>query len=204
MGLGKNIIFLFVEGESEKEFYEALYKFYKDTTRQELKCGLEIINIKGIGRYEFKLPSKLKNEILPKYKGYTISVFCCYDTDVFELAEKPPTDWKIIKAKVAGLGISSFNEIKVKRMIEDWFLLDTNGICKYLSIKLPIKMAVGNGYNKLKQLFRKGNKVYQKGSYCHKFMPFLDISFIRSKLKSELESLEKKLGYVEKNKQVRP
>ena len=104
-------------------------------------------------------------------KNLSNKVFCCYDTDVFELAQKPPTNWQIVKKKVCELGIDDFNEIKATRMIEDWFLKDIEGLCKFLGIEIPKKLEGKDGLEKIKHLFRRGKKpkIYQKGSYSHKF-----------------------------------
>jgi hypothetical protein len=48
----------------------------------------------------------------------------------------------------------------------------------------------------MKKLFRKGNKIYQKGSNSHKFIQFLDIRQIRDKVKDELKDFEDALGVV--------
>ncbi len=188
------VIILFVEGDSDKEFFEALYQYYQKHSKSQLKAVLKVCNIKGIGRYESKIPSKLKNHYLPKIKTKGTSVFCSYDTDVFDLAEKPPTDWESVKKKVNDIGIDKFYEIPVSKMIEDWFLLDISGLCKYLKIKEPSRLVGNSGYTKIKDLFKKGNKVYQKGSDCHKFVSSLNIELIRKKISNQLKLLENELG----------
>lgn len=42
---------------------------------------------------------------------FKLKVICCYDSDVFELAQKPPANWTIVKKKVSDLGINEFEEI---------------------------------------------------------------------------------------------
>ena len=156
---------------------------------------MKIINLKGIGRFEARVISKLKNEILKdkKYKGLEISVFCCYDTDVFELAKKPPTNWTKVRKGVKGLGIKSFYEIKSEKMIEDWFIKDLDGICEFLKVKKPKKVSQ-EGLKVLKELFKMSNKIYQKGSYTHKFLEKLDLSKIISTLNGVFNDLEKRLN----------
>ena len=103
------LVVLFVEGDTEAEFYKLLINYYREKSNNPFP-EVKIINLKGIGRFEARVISKLKNEILKdkKYKGLEISVFCCYDTDVFELAKKPPTNWTKVRKGVKGLGIKSF------------------------------------------------------------------------------------------------
>jgi hypothetical protein len=192
----KKTILLFVEGDTEKEFYEVLFQYYRKISKRPLRCNFRVINLKGIGKFENKVSAKIKHELRDKYKGTELVIFCCYDTDVFDLAGKPATQWSVVKKKVADLGISKFNEIAAHKMIEDWFLNDMDGLCSFLNIKNSSKPKGKDGYEKMKTLFRKGNKVYQKGSYCHRFIPMLNISLIVNKIKGQLMELEKELGVV--------
>ncbi len=191
----KSFVIFFVEGETEKEFYEALIKFYRDNSKGKIgEC--KVYNIKGISRFENKVTSKLKFEILPKHFHKRIIVICCYDSDVFDLAQKPPINWKIVKNKAKDLGAFDFIEVKAIKMIEDWFLKDIKGLCKYLNIENGVKLEGKNGYEKIKTLFKKGNKIYQKGNGVHKFIQYLNIHIIRNELKKELLPIEKALGVI--------
>lgn len=190
-----SFVILFVEGETEKEFYDALISYYKSKSKTKI-IGCRTYNIKGIGRFESKVTSKLKFEIIPKHPNVSLKVICCYDSDVFELAQKPPVNWSLVKKKVNELGITEFEEIVAVRMIEDWFLKDIEGICKYLKVPVPKKLEGKNGYEKMKVLFKKGAKpkIYQKGSNSHKFVPSLDLKTIGESVKKELKVLEVALG----------
>lgn len=188
-------VVLFVEGETDKEFYESLIRFYRLKSKNTITQS-RVFNVKGISRFEKTVTSKLKIEVLPKFHNFELEVVCCYDTDVFELAQKPPINWKIVRKKVNDLGINSFHEIKAVKMIEDWFLNDIEGLSQYLKIDVPKKLDGKSGYEKIKTLFKKGKKpkVYQKGSNTHKFIPNLNIQLIRDAVKDELAPLEKALG----------
>lgn len=190
----KDCIVLFVEGETDKEFFESLLKFYSVHSKTKIRSH-KVINIKGISRFENKVSTKLKYEIIPKHPNAKIKVICCYDTDVFELGQKPPTNWQIVKKKVNELGIPDFFEVKAKQMIEDWFLIDKSGLCEYLKIEEPKKLEGRDAVEKIKRLFKRGKnpKIYQKGSYAHKFIPFLDFGIIREQIKQELIDIEKAL-----------
>jgi len=170
-------------------------KFYFQNYNPKIK-GYKVFNVKGISRFETKVATKLKYEVVPKHDVSNIKVICCYDSDVFELAQKPPTNWQIVKKKVNELGISSFSEVKAIRMIEDWFLKDLKGLCQYLKIEEPKRLDGKDGLEKIKTLFKKGKtpKIYQKGSYSHKFIPSLNFLTIRSSVKSELSTIETALG----------
>jgi hypothetical protein len=186
-------IIAFVEGDTEKEFFEALIKYYRINSTNSIH-HIKIFNVKGIGRFEARVISKLKHDILINTAGEKISVVCCYDTDVFELAQKPPVNWEIIKRNVLALGIKEFIEVKAKRMLEDWLLKDVNGLCKYLKITPPKKIEGKDGLDKIKRLFKKGNKLYIKGHNSVKFIPSLNISIIRKEVKAELVEFEKTLN----------
>lgn len=137
----------------------------------------------------------MKYEIIPKFPDAQLSVVCAYDTDVFELAQKPPTNWGVVKSKLSELDVNVFYEVKAKRMMEDWFLEDLSGLCKYLKLNpIPNKIEGKDGLEKIRKLFKKKNKIYLKGHHTNKFISHLDIKSIRDKVSSQLLPLEKALG----------
>lgn len=189
-----SIIVLFVEGDTEKEFYQELINFYRGKISGKIS-KIKIYNLKGIGRFENKVASKIKLEILPNYSIEKISVFCCYDSDVFELGKKPPTNWGIVEKNLKELGINSFYRIIAKRMIEDWFLTDLDGLLTFLKLKKSPNLKGKDANEKMKVLFKAGNKIYQKGNSSHKFISSINIEKIRSVYSKELQNLEKKIGF---------
>jgi hypothetical protein len=190
----ENIIEIFVEGETDKEFYQELIKFYRDNSINDFP-KIKIFNLKGIGRFERKVSSKIKLDILSSYSAKDVCVICCYDSDVFELDKKPPTNWNIVEKKLNELGVQSFHKIVAKTMIEDWFLNDLEGLMSYLKIKKTPKLKGKDAYEKIKSLFKIGNKIYQKGNSSHKFIPFLNIKKIRNTYSKNLKNLETKVNF---------
>jgi hypothetical protein len=193
----KKYVVIFVEGETDEEFFKKLLAYYKETSTKEL-CACKVVNVRGIGRYESKAIAKLKREIKPKIEkdGDILNAVCCsYDTDAFEFAEKPPVDWRKIKAEVKKMGIPYFTEIKARLMVEDWFLKDVDGLCSFLKIERPKNLTGNSGLDKIKTLFKRGNKIYQKGRYSNKFLEHTNIALIRSEIANELKDLEKLLNY---------
>jgi len=188
-----DFIAIFVEGETEKEFYEELIQFYRKQSTNKLKSH-KVYNIKGIGKFESKMSLKLKGEVLNRHAAKDVKVICCYDTDVFELAKKPPVDWQVVKKKVAELGIANFTQVKAKRMIEDWFLYDFEGVCKFLKLKNQKKVDGKDGNDKMQKLFKKGGRLYIKGSHTQKFIPSLEMKVIRNAVLDQLSDLEKAIG----------
>ncbi len=139
--------------------------------------------LKGISKFDKKLINKFRFDILPKYSDYDITIFLCYDTDVFEDCQKPVVNWQKVERELLNCGVKKVSHIKAEKCIEDIFLLDMQGICRYLNIS-PIKNITGiNGVEKMKKIFLKGNRIYQKGYKCEGFIKHLDIDYILKKKK---------------------
>lgn len=190
--MANKIIVIFVEGDSEEVFYSKLCRHIQLAKGTSNKIIIK--NLKGIGNYESKAYAKLKNEVLPKFKDANIIVFCSYDTDVFDIPflQKPPVDWKKVESKISTLGYE-LNHIKAEKSIEDWFLKDLNGICAFLKVKPPKRLKGKNGYEKMKFLFKKGRKVYQKGFNVNNFVNSLNFEVLYSELEGNLKDLKSKM-----------
>lgn len=190
--MANKIIVIFVEGQTEEVFYSRICRYIQDKKGTTNKIIIK--NLRGIGNYENKAFAKLKHEIIPKYKNANILVFCGYDTDVFEIPfqQKPPVNWKYVSKKIQSLGYK-LHHIKAKKSIEDWFLVDIDSLCNFLKIKKFKKIPGKNGYEKIKYLFKKGKKVYQKGYNVNDFVEKLNIEIIYEKLKNEFKDLESKM-----------
>lgn len=149
-------------------------------------------NVKGIGNYN-TAPNQFKNRILRDNPNNSFYIFCCYDTDVFEgsYVRNPRVNWMDVEKRLKKYGAMDIFHIKAEHCIEDWFLLDKSGICKYLKIKVPQKLNGTNGIRKIQNLFKKGNKVYQKGFYVYKFLDNINFNILYSKVKNEFIPLVK-------------
>ncbi len=193
----KEHVIIFVEGETEKVFYEHLIRYYKENSTTAL-LSVQVHNIKGFGNFKNKMISKLKNNIIPnlaKQQDRIKSVCCCYDTDVFDYAAIPPINWKEIKKEVQNLKIGEFVEVKANKMLEDWFLSDIEGLCKFLKLRKIPSLSGKDGNTKMKNLFKMDNKIYKKGTYCYKFIDNLDIPQIRNLHSTELIKLETAIAF---------
>lgn len=187
----KFALIIFVEGETEKKFYEELIKFLvkKNENREIFKY--EIVNLRGIGKFESKMIPKFENGISKKavYKGYKFNVVCSYDKDVFIYQSNPAVDWDDKKKKFKKLKVKNIVLIEANKMIEDWFLIDYQGVCKYLNIST--KYPKGNDANKkMESLFEQAGKVYIKGNDTGEFIPYLDMNKIYDNLKENFSELE--------------
>lgn len=190
----KKGLVIFVEGETEVEFYNCLINYLRcKNTDKKMIDKLFIKNLKGVCNYSFKATTKFKNEIKQKNRDTDFFVICTYDNDVFKYAAKPPVNWKLIEKELIEYGANEVVHIIAKDMIEDWFLIDLNGLCNYLNISDIPNLKGKNGLEKISKLFRKKNKIYIKGSYCYKFMDKLDMDKIYKTLEADFQKLEKLL-----------
>lgn len=180
MSSKKKCIVIYTEGETECEFYDKLLDELKRINQIDRFNVDKIIKqcLKGITKFDKKLLKKFEYEIKAKYSDYEIIVFLCYDTDVFDFNAKPLVNWNDVDAKLKRLGAKEIHHIKAEKCIEDIFLIDIIGICKYLNIPQVKRVNGQNGVEKMKNLFMRGNRIYQKGFSCEGFINALDISLI--------------------------
>jgi hypothetical protein len=188
----KKGIVLLVEGDTEKAFYTSLIQFLqnKNQTKQRVE-KVHIVNLKGVGNYGAKGPNKFKNEICRDNPDVDYNVFCAYDMDVFQYAMKPPVDWKVVEKTLKKYGALQVFHIRAYDKIEDWFLFDLEGLCTYLEID-ALQPKGKDGLEKIKVLFKKKNKIYQKGS-TDQFIPYLNMEKIYMEFSEYLNPLEKYL-----------
>ena len=172
------IIVIFTEGETDEVFFKKLIEYLR--TQINITPKVVCKNLKGVCRYEQKAPAKIKHEIINKHPEAEVIVFCSYDKDVFDIPfhRKPPVDWEKVEKKLLDIGVKKVFHIKADKMIEDWFLSDIENLCKFLKIKVPKKISGKNAFEKLKTLFKRGNKIYQKGYNTNNFVENLSIANI--------------------------
>jgi hypothetical protein len=187
--VGKAVTEIVMEGDTEDIFYKSLIKYWSKLYGPP-SCKLCFMNIRGVGRFGSKVPAKYKNEICVKYPKTMHNIFLAYDTDVFELQQKPPVDWLKIEEKLKSDGAHSVRHIRAEKTIEDWLLLDIEGICQNLRKKNVTKIKGSSGLEKIQKLFKSANRIYQKGYNSNGLVNSLDIGKIVNKLKKELCELE--------------
>lgn len=191
--MNKCVIF-FVEGSTDLEFYKELVKYIRNKSMTgKLQHKIIYRNVKGIGGYKKEVNRIFTKEILPKIQGDEITVVLCYDTDVFGYVQKPRINWKEIEGMLINDGANQVIHVKAEKSIEDWFLIDIDGVCDFLKIDKQSSVSGKNGYEKLKQLFRKGNKIYNKGVEVKGFIQALDIGSICEKISKQINVLFKLL-----------
>lgn len=187
---------LFVEGETEIEFYKAVVAHARNMhPNKRFDTNIEYKNVKGVGGFKSNALRKFVKEVKPKYGEDTIyTVMLCSDTDVFEFSSKPPIKWDEIEQALLGNGAKKVFHIKAKRSIEDWFLYDVDGIIKFLRLPKNTKVSGKSGYDKLQSLYKRASKVYYKGIKSNGMIEKLDINKIVGSVKDQLKSLYKELG----------
>lgn len=182
---------IFIEGETDEYFYKELLNYFRNIPQKV--CAVEkyiLINLKGVGNFNSKALNKFRVNCVKKYPELTFVVFCAYDTDVFEYATKPAVNWKRVEGELKKDGAVKVVHLKAVRNIEDWFVLDMKGVCNYLGIR-ESAINAKTGLEKMKKVFKTKNRIYQKGSYTEKFIPFLDMHLIYQALQTTLEPLKR-------------
>lgn len=136
MQLAKCLV-LFVEGQTEVEFYKALIKYIREIhTDKKLEHKIIYRSIDGIGGYKKEVNRIFLKEILPKVEGCQVTVALCYDTDVFGYVQKPRINWNEVEKILKDDGAHKVLHIKAEKSIEDWFLIDKEGIKAFPKVEL--------------------------------------------------------------------
>lgn len=182
---------LFVEGDTEVEFYKRIISDARNRMpNRRLNINIEIRNIEGVGGFKNIALRKFIKDIKRKYGiDYEYTIVLCRDSDVFELAQKPPVNWNEVETAFFDNGASKVIHIEAIHTIEDWFLYDFEGILSFLRLPKSTKMPKGNGYERLKTLFRKADKMYYKGMKSNGMVERLDIKKIVHNIHDQIGSL---------------
>ena len=193
----KKCVVIYTEGETDDEFYKKVLSFIKNKIPGN-KFKVDVLKsffITGIGKFQNKLLNKFNNEIIKKYaKTHEIIAVLCYDTDVFEFGVHPPINRSKLEEDLINYGASSVIHIKAKKSIEDFFMLDLDGIVNYLKITKPKNLKGSTGLKKLETLFLKANRIYQKGHKCAGFIDSLNMDIIFPNICNEIKPLCIELG----------
>lgn len=198
IGKKKIVTVIFVEGDADELIINRLLEYYRENG---WRCpdDLEVRNTNGFPN-ERKMKSKLTQiqQTNNKTRVQFNTVFCEYDTDIFEkgLQEKP--NWKKVEENLKRqYDISHFSRIEARTSIEDWMLDDLDGLLSALGMSKDTKLKGTTGQEKVNNLFQKKSKVYDRHKGKLKIKPIidkLDIGKIREARKKELKEFERILG----------
>lgn len=192
--MNKKVVVIFIEGDTEVEFYRELIQIMRGHCGGRLSCQVETVNASGIGRYQRKVARIFENQIKPKYPDASFHIALCYDQDVFELDKNPPVNWSNVKNELISGGAKEVVQIKAVHSIEDWFMADPEGVLRYLKLPPDTRIPSATGANQLKTLFKKASKLYIKGKQSAGFVKALDIKKILSANCRSLAPLCRLLG----------
>jgi len=171
---------IFVEGDTEEEFYELLFK--KHLTGISKKT----FNLEGNYGGESKVLHRTM-DYLWRHPGATVKIFIFIDRE--SRKGYPPIDLNVIRETLyknnkTRKRILNIEEIVATQMIESWFFYDIQGIFNFLRVPshernarkyTPIEKLT---HIDLSKLFSKYGKVYIKGKRCRNFLQHLDIDKI--------------------------
>lgn len=191
--MAETIVTVFVEGDTEVDFYKKLIAYLREKNGGRLNCKVNVRNVKGVGRYQNKVCRIFENSVRKQYPDHDYKVVLCYDSDVFEFSRKPPVDWDEVTKALCEKGADDVRLVKAVTSIEDWFLYDIEGLRKFLKLPMKFKMTGYKGYKGLAKLFLKAKKTYIKGVRCNGLIEALDLDVIIPKIDSEIVKISELL-----------
>ena len=201
----KRILIVVTEGPTDEEFYKRVINY----TKAKNKCKkfnfneIKYMCADGIGNLHRKMLAKFKIEICnnSEYSKYEKIVCFCYDKDDFKKTNtNPPINRDKMKKDFYDCGASKIIEIVADDMIEDFFLIDIQGIIKLLKLGKKYKIPQKESLDLLKQMYKDGNKIYSKGTKAEGLVDALNMDIILSKICCQLSLLCMELGYCCNNK----
>ena len=202
---------LIMEADTEYQFYQALFLHYG---RKHPECSIECLNdpvtfephyiVHGsFGKRIVRLnavgtitqihnsASWFSNRCLsghPQAKNWT--VFLCYDMDDYssDVSKFYEGDWAQFRSQLSLLGVQTVIDLAASADIEDIFLLDLDGISRYMELSQPLTSADipsgRKGAARLKRLFaaqrskQATRKAYHKGERSRALIDCLDLDRI--------------------------
>ena len=193
----KTVTVVFVEGDADELIIGRLLDYYRE---KGWRCqgDLMIKNTNGF-QNEKKMKSKLTQiqQTTTKMQVLFNTIFCEYDTDIFEKGIQEQPDWKKVEDNLRRqYDISHFSRIEAKTSIEDWMLNDLDGLLLALGLPKDTIPKGNTGQEKVKNLFLKKSMVYDRHKGKTKIKPIidkLDMGKIREARKKELVDFEKLL-----------
>ncbi len=188
----KKIIVLYVEGETEDEFYNRVKEYLKNKSNDNYI--IKVICVKSNSRFSNKLINKFKNEIINKYTKEEKVVCLCYDSDGYEFGKHPSFDAKKLDKSLKELGTKKVIHIVANKSIEDFIMIDEDSVKKFLNLPKNIKAKGKNGLEKIKDLYSKANRTYFKGSKTAGLINSLEIDKICDSICPELSELCNEMG----------
>ncbi len=175
----KEVALIFVEGDTEKEFYTKLAESYLHGISKS------IINLHGIYNVHRNVLGKTE-AFLHQHSDVTVRIYCCIDRESRD--HNPPLDIvelrSTLKERKDFKRVLSADAIIATQMIESWFFHDIDGVYKFLKVphaqRNPTKFSPPEKFTHLdlSKLFARFGKTYIKGRKCANFISHLDLEKI--------------------------
>ncbi|WP_315305876.1 hypothetical protein [Selenomonas noxia] len=178
------VVVFFVEGDTEEAFYKKLTQCFREFCENKKFAvrHVKIKNLKGISNFRTKIARVIERDCLNKFENSKIFPVLCYDMDVFEYGRNPPVDWKTVEKDLRKLPcVGDVIHLKARQTIEDWFLIDEEGVREFLGIPARKKPMTRYGYKEICALFKQANKTYVKGRGAEGLINKLDMEKIIQK-----------------------
>ncbi|MCE5210417.1 MAG: DUF4276 family protein [Deltaproteobacteria bacterium] len=187
---------IFIEGDTEEEFYKIVCDKYLGGLTKK------VMNLNG----NFNIDSKILDKtfsFLDKHPENFVRIFCCIDRESRD--HNPPINISHIVETFKNKSKKQCRVLSVKKiiatqMIESWFFYDMDGIYKFLStphsqrkhhkFRPPEKFT----HIDLSNLFKRYDKIYIKGKRCQNFVNHLDIE----KIYRDCQELQKGIELISK------
>ncbi len=178
-GRQKQVALIFVEGDTEEEFYTKLLRDYLTGIPKS------VLNLNGIYNVHRKVMGKTEN-FLHKHKDCVVRVYCCIDRESRD--HNPPLDIEDLRKSLSGnkdfKRVLSADAIIATQMIESWFFYDLEGIYKFLKVprkeRNPSRFTPPEKFTHihLSKFFERYDKTYIKGHKSANFISNLDLGKI--------------------------
>lgn len=189
---------MITEGPTDEEFYKKVLNTIKIVNNGK-RFGFDEIKFfcsSGIGNMHKKMLSKFKIEIVPNFEGYDKIVCFCYDKDVFNLNKSnPPINREQMFSDFLEAGATKIIKIEADNMIEDFILMDIDGVKKFLKLPKAYKLPKKHGLALIEQMFKDKSKVYTKGYKVEGLVANLDMKKILGQICYQMKFLCCELGY---------
>jgi hypothetical protein len=175
----REVALIFVEGDTEMEFYGKLAESYLRGISKS------ILNLHGIYNVHRNVLGKTE-AFLHQHSDATVRIYCCIDRESRD--HNPPLDIvelrSTLKERKDFKRVLSADAIIATQMIESWFFHDIDGIYKFLKVphalRNPTKFTPPKKFTHLdlSKLFARFGKTYIKGRKCANFINHLDLGKI--------------------------
>ena len=187
-----------MEGTTEKVFYRT----YLQWLAEKNNCTFEKLKVSDSGDIPF-VWKNANEKILIKFnivgtvtqvvhsgrwfanacaKKYKIpwNVYLCYDTDSPEndISKFYQDDWKLLRESIQEAKATRIIDLAARADIEDVMLVDCLGVCNFLQISVPEKLAGRQGKAKMKALYRGVGRTYHEGDRASGMIESLDFQKI--------------------------